>query len=186
MSERSAYEVAQLFILSGVLVAVAYTGQGASAGALVPTSSSTFRHSSTVVYVQDSSGPRWPVGRVVADWNRRTDVSLRYGRCRSGSPCIRVSDVQEPLKGRGAAAYATTTRQQRASSRGSKPASRATVKLNNTPALSAERRRALVCREIGHALGLPYTSGTGSCMSRDAEAPPRPSRDDIRRMNQRY
>lgn len=179
MSERSGWDMLQIFLLTGVLMAFAYSANGSTRD-LERTASSSFRHSSPVIYVEDSTGARWPVGSTAAMWSRGTDVSLRYARCRTDAPCIRVTESRWPIRGGGTASYATTTRNKAAGR------TRATIKLNNNPGLSRRERRAVVCRELGRALGLSYNSGASSCVSRSAQAPARPTDADVRSVNRLY
>ncbi len=181
MSERSGWDVLQIFLLTGVLLGYAYTANATTGkSGLAPTASTSFRHSSPVIYVQDSTGARWPVGSTAVAWSRRTDVTLRYAPCRAGAPCIRVTEGRWPIRSGGAAAYATTTQSSKAGR------TRATITLNNNPGLSPRERRALVCRELGRALGLSYAKRHNSCMSRHEGAPASPTNGDAAAVNRLY
>ena len=43
-----------------------------------------------VVYVEDHESNAWSVKTAVAAWDKGTDVSVRYGKCRAGAGCIRI------------------------------------------------------------------------------------------------
>jgi hypothetical protein len=45
-----------------------------------------------VVYVEDHTGDGWPVTGAVAALDRALIISVRYGRCRDGAGCVRVSE----------------------------------------------------------------------------------------------
>ena len=99
----------------------------------------------TVVYVQDAAGSRWPVSSTVAAWNGAEAVELRLEDCRDGKPCIRIGS------GSGSA-----DRRKAVTVKSSGPT--ATVRLSDVADTTSAQRRALVCRGVGLALGVPSTA----------------------------
>ncbi len=184
MAERSGWDVLYIFLLTGFLLLIAHDNTDSSARA--STSSASFRQSSSVIYVDDSSGIRWPVGSAVRDWSKRTDVELRYGACRRKYPCVRVTEGPLP---RGNKTAARTTRFGAKSKTARTTGMRrggARVRLSGKAKLPADGRRAVVCRELGYALGLSYHRSGATCMSTSPKASPTPGRADVAAVNRRY
>lgn len=111
------------------------------------------------VYVEDHTGWAWPVWEAAGSWDYGTDVSVRYGVCRSGAGCIRVYEGYY-----GGTGWWGNTALVWYPSTG--VITRATVRLNDSYlyAMSAHQRRTVVCHEEGHGLGLPHQNSTSSCL----------------------
>lgn len=143
-------------LLIGLLTGAALTLPAAPAGAKT-SSSDPQGWRSSVIYVEDHSGARWPVGRAAQSWSRSTDATLVYGPCRSGSPCVKV------YSGRYGTGWA-------GSSQGRRDASGHLVgtmvlRLNDQQVFSAAERRTVTCHELGHALDLDHRADPRSCMA---------------------
>lgn len=135
---------------------------------------------------RDSTGSEWPVGTAVSDWDvaNNIDVDWEAGGSTTtcGRMCVRVRSADESDPN------LTATCNQNGDIPGyftnSAPDANnhwdtdGRVVLNrNCINRSAAFRRALVCQELGHALGLDHASVTTSCMFQDpsdAASTPRP------------
>jgi hypothetical protein len=121
-----------------------------AAGAAPITSGVVLHWPYKVVYVEDHTGWRWPVREAAATWDYGTDVSVRYGACRSGAGCVRAYEGYYGLTGWGAQTsfgYISSTRTLVGWVR---------IRFNDSYAQDAHKRRQLACHEEAHGLGLEY------------------------------
>ena len=116
-------------------------------------------HVAKVVYVEDHTANTWNVKAAVAAWDKGTDVSVRYGKCRTGAGCIHIFKNRYGKTGWVGRAHFNYN-----------PATHAfvgvvVVTLNESYALTPGVRQQIACHEIGHGLGLQYHStALNTCM----------------------
>jgi hypothetical protein len=147
-----------------------------------------------VVYVEDHTGSAWPISTAVRNWDAGTDVSVRYGKCRTGAGCIRVYEVSACYTHKGCWAGLTDYAPARWYSSPSGPYMnggyvRVSVNRNVIRSTTARMRQQVACHEVGHALGLGYHSPVlGSCMyaPNSARASVLPSAADRANLNRVY
>jgi hypothetical protein len=113
---------------------------------------------SRIIMVEDHTGSKWPVKASVLQWDRGTDASIRYGKCRAGVGCVRVYEQRQGKNGKAGSAVLVWN-----------PVTMllnpVKVTLNDSYWLSAHQRRQDVQHELGHAFGLNYHSKSlGSAM----------------------
>ncbi len=171
MSDRGPRETFEVLLLMGIVIVAARLGLKPPENAVASTPATR----NSVIWVDDESSSRWPVRTSATAWSGRSDVTLRLGSCRSGQPCVQVSDANFSSPA-GSPVYGQVK----------KGSSRVTIKLNNTPSTSAGQRRAIVCRQLGLALGVPSNSGEDSCMGPDPDGRRSPSASDVAAVNKRY
>lgn len=128
-----------------------------------------------VVYVEDYTSSRWPVREAARTWDASTDLSVRYGKCRTGAVCVRV---YEGWYGRNGHAADTIIA-------GSGALGSAVIRFNDSYRQNAHNRRQAACHEQGHALGLDHALGKASCMyyKETADASLYPSAQDKAMIN---
>lgn len=151
-----------LVLVPALMVALA---PSASAATDAPQPAYVFHFAYSVVWVQDSTtSGMWPVKSVAAEWDKGTNVSVRYGPCRPDAACIKVSaeTVAAPYNWGG-----VTWANENLLTHEITGAD--TVTLNDSWGQGAtlHDRTAVTCHEMGHALGLMYhwpDASTGSCI----------------------
>jgi len=115
---------------------------------------------SRIIMVENHTGSKWPVKASVLQWDRGTDASIRYGKCRVGAGCVRVYEKRlgkNGTAGNAALVWNPVTML----------LNPVKVTLNDSYWLSAHQRRQAVQHELGHAFGLNYHSTSrGSAMYR--------------------
>ena len=140
-------------IVVGVLAVLALLPM-ASAGA---SGNLLLRHRSSIIYVEDHTGWRWPVYEATHDWNYGTTASVRYGACRAGYGCVRVYEAYLGRNGQVGVTHFVWS--------GSILVEPVKVVFNDSYFPDAHQRRQTACHELGHGLGIefhdPYKS---SCL----------------------
>ncbi len=104
--------------------------------------------SSRTIYVESTAPATWRVRAATRDWSRTTVLRLRYGRCRPGYPCIRVTEIDHC-----SFPYWGVTSNQGPHS--------AVIQLNKC----FGAYQGISCHELGHAFGLDHRLSRRSCMS---------------------
>jgi len=140
-----------------LLLAAVLTFTLANAPAAVA-SVTLYHHAYQVVYVEDHTGAAWPVTTLAASWDYGTDLSVRYGPCRTGAGCVKVYEcwcgTAQPPGWVNWGYYVGTH----------VFAEPVTVHLNDSWWWPWRNRVQAVCHELGHALGIISHLGTYSCM----------------------
>lgn len=157
--------------------AMLWAGVPATAGAqgevtYVPRADPTFALKRSVVF--DKQGfvhPRWMLGAVVEDFDRRfAALNMWVGSCRKhpNAGCVRVDGVNRPAV-RWWGLYNNLGH------------FRATIKLNK----AGGRNRVVTCHEVGHALGLEHHRVGGGCLQAGRFAK-RPSQSEMTALRTSY
>lgn len=132
-----------------------------------------------VVDVVDHTGPAWPVRAAAQAWNRSSSVTYRYAAgCADATRCVQV---WEGRYGQTGWKGLTTTYTDRSGTF----AAPTVVKLNDSYPSTPPDRRATVCQELGHALGLGHSASATSCMNETAPATT-PDAGDFARLDAIY
>ncbi len=119
----------------------------------------------------DHTGTPWPVHDAAIKWDEAANIDVdwevagAYSNC--GAECVRVralANDEDPLFGpncTGAAGYWTNYAPDASYHWGEGNEVRLNRSCNSE---SGSYKKAIVCHELGHALGLDHSSSTGSCM----------------------
>jgi len=129
------------------------------------------------VYVEDHTGPEWPVREAAAQWRRAVKgLDLRYGKCPAKSTCIRVRECTD------AEAAASVKGDSMAVGRTAAKDGYADVCLGTglDDTYEGDLGMTITCHELGHGLGLGHNADKDSCMAPDAEGgSTHPGRRDV-------
>jgi hypothetical protein len=134
-----------------------------------------------VVYVEDHTGPRWPVAQATALWRRAAKgIDIRYGKCRPGGACVKVRECTEAEAQAGLGADSAAVGRA-VPARGYQDACLGT---GPDDTYLGDMGLAIACHEIGHGLGLGHNEDADSCMQAYVDrAPAHPGRRDIAALN---
>lgn len=128
----------------------------------------------SVVYVQDSTGDRWPVKAAVQGWDAGLTISVRYGTCQPHVRCVKVTEAREGFN-------------DTIGSTGIQDTGDADIRMNFSYSwLPPEARLSAACHELGHALGLRrHNEDQDSCMNATAHwgESTRPGKRDLAELN---
>lgn len=142
-----------------------------------PTAAAAPAAHAQAVYVEDHTGPKWPVKEATAQWRRTVKgLDLRYGKCPAKSTCIRVRECTE------AEAVASMDGDSMAVGRTTPKDGYADVCLGTGPddTYLGDLGMTITCHELGHGLGLEHNADADSCMTEYAEdGAPHPGKRDI-------
>ncbi len=141
-----------------------------------------------IIYVYDMTShlkkadgsPVWPVHAAAERWDDDNPVDFRYTTkaCPKGYQCVvvRQAELASPAVG-----SATT-------GRAGADITSSTVVLDTTfgRVNSANRRRNVVCHELGHSLGLAHRAGTSSCMTSYVTDQRFPDATDVKNLTTMY
>ena len=141
-----------------------------------------------VIYVYDKTAalkksdgsPVWPVAAAAQRWSAGNPVDLRYTPkgCPSNSQCVTVrqAEMADPTAGLTATGYVGNDIK----------SSNVTLDTTFGRTQSADRRRNVVCHELGHALGLTHRTAASSCLTSYVTSQRYPDATDIKNLNTMY
>ena len=141
-----------------------------------------------VIYVYDKTAalkktdgsPVWPVAAAALRWSVGNPVDLRYTvkGCPTDSQCVTVSQAEmaDPTAGLTATGFIG----------GDIKSSNVTLDTTFGRTQSADRRRNVVCHELGHALGLAHRTAASSCLTSYVTSQRYPDATDIKNLNTMY
>jgi hypothetical protein len=114
------------------------------------------RHRSSIIYVEDHTGYRWPVHEATLDWDYGTVASVRYGACRGNYGCIKVYEGNYGRNGQAAVTSWAWS--------GNYFVGPVIIRFNDAYAFSAHAYRQTACHELGHGVGITFHGPTSTCL----------------------
>lgn len=141
-----------------------------------------------VVYVYDTTAalkkadgsPVWPVYAAAERWDDNNPVDFRYttSGCPKNVQCVTVrqAELAAPAAGTTATGFAGADI----------TSSNVTLDTTFGRVNSADRRRNVVCHELGHSLGLKHRTATSSCLTSYVASQQYPDATDIKDLNTMY
>jgi len=141
-----------------------------------------------VIYVYDTTSkikakdgsPLWPVYAAAERWDDANPVDFRYTTtgCPTGSQCVTVRQAELAAPAAGVTATGFVGADIRSSN----------VTLDTTfgKVNNYDKRRNVVCHELGHSLGLKHRTETSSCLTSYVASQRYPDTTDVKNLNTMY
>lgn len=141
-----------------------------------------------VIYVYDTTSkikakdgtPLWPVKATAERWDDGSPVDFRYTTtgCPKGAQCVTVRQAELAAPAAGVTATGFVGADIKSSN----------VTLDTTfgKKNNFDKRRNVVCHELGHSLGLKHRTQTTTCLTSYAASQKYPDKTDIKNLNTMY
>lgn len=141
-----------------------------------------------IIYVYDTTSaikksdgsPVWPVYAAAERWDNGNPVDFIYTTkgCRSGYQCVTVRQVElaPPAAGKTATGFSGSNI----------TSSKVTLDTTFGRTNTYDKRRNVVCHELGHSLGLKHRTSTTSCLTSYVSNQRYPDATDTKALNTMY